>query len=157
MYGRLTHYPGCWASSGYSVQGCAQLEQKLRLCMDAPVCLPPDHLDAVVLTPRSETQTRRRTTSTTTCRGCTPKLLGLTSETRLSCLLSRNCTPCIPYSGRTTLHAFMELCHFRTIREVLLFARTCKYMPLERAGCLCFQSNNIEHYTSGSPHLTTRL
>ena len=30
---------GCWASSGYSVQGCAQLEQKLRQCMDAPVCL----------------------------------------------------------------------------------------------------------------------
>jgi len=28
---------GCWASSGYSVQGCAQLEQKLRQCMDAPV------------------------------------------------------------------------------------------------------------------------
>jgi hypothetical protein len=29
---------GCWASSGYSVQGCAQLEQTLRECMDAPVC-----------------------------------------------------------------------------------------------------------------------
>jgi hypothetical protein len=28
---------GCWASSGYSVQGCAQLEQALRECMDAPV------------------------------------------------------------------------------------------------------------------------
>ncbi|KAL7770269.1 hypothetical protein CFE70_000202 [Pyrenophora teres f. teres 0-1] len=27
----------CWASSGYSVQGCALLEQKLRQCMDAPV------------------------------------------------------------------------------------------------------------------------
>ncbi|KAF2200424.1 mitochondrial 37S ribosomal protein YmS-T [Delitschia confertaspora ATCC 74209] len=27
---------GCWASSGYSIQGCAQLEQKLRQCMDAP-------------------------------------------------------------------------------------------------------------------------
>ncbi|KAF2657945.1 mitochondrial 37S ribosomal protein YmS-T [Lophiostoma macrostomum CBS 122681] len=27
---------GCWASSGYSVQGCAQFEQKLRQCMDAP-------------------------------------------------------------------------------------------------------------------------
>ncbi|CAE6995947.1 37s ribosomal protein mitochondrial protein [Pyrenophora teres f. teres] len=27
---------GCWASSGYSVQGCALLEQKLRQCMDAP-------------------------------------------------------------------------------------------------------------------------
>ncbi|KAF2271606.1 mitochondrial 37S ribosomal protein YmS-T, partial [Westerdykella ornata] len=27
---------GCWASSGYSVQGCAQFEQKLRACMDAP-------------------------------------------------------------------------------------------------------------------------
>jgi hypothetical protein len=31
-------FAGCWASSGYSVQGCAQLEQKLRQCMDAPVC-----------------------------------------------------------------------------------------------------------------------
>jgi hypothetical protein len=31
---------GCWASSGYSVQGCAQFEQKLRQCMDAPVRSP---------------------------------------------------------------------------------------------------------------------
>jgi hypothetical protein len=28
---------GCWASSGFSVQGCAQFEQKLRACMDAQV------------------------------------------------------------------------------------------------------------------------
>jgi hypothetical protein len=28
---------GCWASSGYSMQACALLEQKLRQCMDAPV------------------------------------------------------------------------------------------------------------------------
>ncbi|KAF2465481.1 mitochondrial ribosomal protein 10 [Lindgomyces ingoldianus] len=27
---------GCWASSGYSIQGCAQLETKLRHCMDSP-------------------------------------------------------------------------------------------------------------------------
>jgi hypothetical protein len=32
---------GCWASSGYSVQGCAQFEQKLRQCMDSPVCYTP--------------------------------------------------------------------------------------------------------------------
>ncbi|OCL00348.1 mitochondrial 37S ribosomal protein mS37 [Cenococcum geophilum 1.58] len=34
--GIMTSVLGCWASSGYSVQGCAQLEQKLRACMDAP-------------------------------------------------------------------------------------------------------------------------
>lgn len=27
----------CWASSGYSAQGCVALEQSLRACMDAPV------------------------------------------------------------------------------------------------------------------------
>ena len=27
----------CWASSGYNVEGCAALEQQLRVCMDAPV------------------------------------------------------------------------------------------------------------------------
>ncbi|RMY19061.1 hypothetical protein D0867_04915 [Hortaea werneckii] len=26
---------GCWASQGYSAQGCAMLEQQLRACMDA--------------------------------------------------------------------------------------------------------------------------
>ncbi|QIW99152.1 hypothetical protein AMS68_004670 [Peltaster fructicola] len=26
---------GCWASSGYTSQGCAVLEQSLRACMDA--------------------------------------------------------------------------------------------------------------------------
>ncbi|EAT86208.1 37S ribosomal protein mrp10 [Parastagonospora nodorum] len=34
--GVMSSVLGCWASSGYSVQGCAQLEQKLRQCMDAP-------------------------------------------------------------------------------------------------------------------------
>ncbi|KAF2874527.1 mitochondrial 37S ribosomal protein YmS-T [Massariosphaeria phaeospora] len=33
---RLSLSTGCWASSGYSVQGCAQFEQKLRQCMDTP-------------------------------------------------------------------------------------------------------------------------
>ncbi|KAM0716470.1 hypothetical protein Q7P37_007915 [Cladosporium fusiforme] len=28
---------GCWASSGHTAQGCAQLEQALRTCMDAKV------------------------------------------------------------------------------------------------------------------------
>lgn len=28
---------GCWASSGYTVGGCAVVEQTLRECMDAPV------------------------------------------------------------------------------------------------------------------------
>ncbi|KAI5273873.1 hypothetical protein E4T47_02922 [Aureobasidium subglaciale] len=33
----LTHaLSGCWASSGYTAQGCAALEQQLRACMDAP-------------------------------------------------------------------------------------------------------------------------
>ncbi len=32
---------GCWASQGYSAQGCAMLEQSLRACMDARVCIPP--------------------------------------------------------------------------------------------------------------------
>lgn len=34
----LTRFSGCWASSGYTAQGCAALEQQLRACMDAPVC-----------------------------------------------------------------------------------------------------------------------
>jgi hypothetical protein len=33
----LTCSTGCWASSGYTAQGCAALEQQLRACMDAPV------------------------------------------------------------------------------------------------------------------------
>lgn len=28
---------GCWASAGYTAEGCAALEQQLRQCMDAPV------------------------------------------------------------------------------------------------------------------------
>jgi hypothetical protein len=61
---------GCWASSGYSVQGCAQLEQKLRQCMDAPVCLKLSGRNNHISDLHSATQTRRRTTSTTTSRGC---------------------------------------------------------------------------------------
>lgn len=52
---------GCWASAGQAAaaQGCAQLEQKLRLCMDAPVSLAPSRLSL-------------RTCLTTTAR-CQPK------------------------------------------------------------------------------------
>ncbi|KAK3078618.1 hypothetical protein LTS18_007048 [Coniosporium uncinatum] len=34
--GIMSSVLGCWASSGYTTQGCAQLEQQLRACMDAP-------------------------------------------------------------------------------------------------------------------------
>lgn len=38
--GIMSSVLGCWASSGYSVTGCAELEKSLRECMDVPVCLP---------------------------------------------------------------------------------------------------------------------
>jgi hypothetical protein len=63
---------GCWASSGYSVQGCAQLEQKLRQCMDAPVG-PPSTNTARIADHPSALRTRRRTTSTTIFPGCIPR------------------------------------------------------------------------------------
>ncbi|KAL2349826.1 hypothetical protein BJ546DRAFT_1013981 [Cryomyces antarcticus] len=34
--GIMSSVLGCWASSGYSVAGCAALETQLRACMDAP-------------------------------------------------------------------------------------------------------------------------
>ena len=34
---RTDHDAGCWASQGYTTQGCAALEQSLRACMDARV------------------------------------------------------------------------------------------------------------------------
>ncbi|GAB1731455.1 hypothetical protein KC367_g1531 [Hortaea werneckii] len=33
--GVMSSVLGCWASQGYSAQGCAMLEQQLRACMDA--------------------------------------------------------------------------------------------------------------------------
>lgn len=30
-------FTGCWASSGYTVEGCGALEQQLRSCMDEKV------------------------------------------------------------------------------------------------------------------------
>ncbi|KAK3066627.1 40S ribosomal protein mrp10 [Teratosphaeriaceae sp. CCFEE 6253] len=33
--GVMSSVLGCWASQGYSAQGCAMLEQSLRACMDA--------------------------------------------------------------------------------------------------------------------------
>lgn len=32
----MTSVLNCWASSGYSAEGCLALEQQLRNCMDAP-------------------------------------------------------------------------------------------------------------------------
>ncbi|KAF2724771.1 mitochondrial ribosomal protein 10 [Polychaeton citri CBS 116435] len=33
--GAMSSVLGCWASQGYTTQGCAALEQQLRACMDA--------------------------------------------------------------------------------------------------------------------------
>lgn len=76
------HSTGCWASSGYSVQGCAQLEQKLRQCMDAPVSPTHHNTNYNVSDISSATRTKRRTRSITTSRECTPRLSALISETR---------------------------------------------------------------------------
>nr|POE47100.1 37s ribosomal protein mrp10, mitochondrial [Quercus suber] len=35
--GVMSSVLGCWASQGYSAEGCAALEQSLRACMDAKV------------------------------------------------------------------------------------------------------------------------
>jgi len=87
---------GCWASSGYSVQGCALLEQKLRQCMDAPVRSLLSMGLRCTANPRpSETPTRRKTTSTSTFPGCTPRLWVLTSGIKAICFYSL-CTLCIP-------------------------------------------------------------
>jgi hypothetical protein len=82
----LTSYAGCWASSGYSVQGCAQLEQKLRQCMDAPVRLQALTNCFVNLTTLSSAiRTRRKTISITTSPECIRRSSGLTSGTSPTC------------------------------------------------------------------------
>ncbi|CCX10596.1 hypothetical protein FPQ18DRAFT_313261 [Pyronema domesticum] len=32
--GVMSQLLGCWASSGYSIEGCGKIEESLRLCMD---------------------------------------------------------------------------------------------------------------------------
>ncbi|KAI2632133.1 mitochondrial ribosomal protein 10 [Hypoxylon sp. NC1633] len=39
--GIMSSVLACWASSGYSATGCAQVEQALRNCMDGPQPLKP--------------------------------------------------------------------------------------------------------------------
>ncbi|KAI9666848.1 MAG: hypothetical protein M1829_005651 [Trizodia sp. TS-e1964] len=34
--GAMSAVLNCWASSGHSVQGCIQVEEQLRMCMDTP-------------------------------------------------------------------------------------------------------------------------
>jgi hypothetical protein len=74
---------GCWASSGYTAQGCAALEQQLRACMDAPVRTPTHpsaarHSDHFVYL--RKLLKAKRAPSTTICRDCIPRSLVLTSE-----------------------------------------------------------------------------
>jgi hypothetical protein len=86
----LTCYAtGCWASSGYSVQGCAQLEQKLRQCMDAPVGSAITSGNNHNSDLYSATPTRRRTISITTSPECTRKSLDLTSGIKRILLVDR--------------------------------------------------------------------
>ena len=39
----LSSVLGCWASQGYSAQGCAMLEQQLRVCMDSKVSVRSEY------------------------------------------------------------------------------------------------------------------
>ena len=78
---------GCWASSGASVGGCADLEQQLRACMDTPVCHFSFYLDKKMRWSSSEgnerrqangmcsgRQQQRRTPSIIILRACIPSL-----------------------------------------------------------------------------------
>jgi len=71
----------CWASSGYSVQGCSALETALRACMDTPVsstCRDTSDMGmewkANVCDSRGR-RTSRRTPLTTIYRECIRRLL----------------------------------------------------------------------------------
>jgi hypothetical protein len=89
---------GCWASSGYSVQGCAQLEQKLRQCMDAPVRLMLFGHNNHISDLYSVIQTRRRTTSTTISRECTQRSKDPTNGIKETALSNRELyIICIPF------------------------------------------------------------
>lgn len=77
---------GCWASSGYTTQGCAALEQQLRACMDAPVRFAistnqPSPQLTLTLSSRKHNKTRRAP-STTTFRDYIPRLSALTRGNR---------------------------------------------------------------------------
>lgn len=81
----------CWASSGYSVEGCASLETALRTCMDAPVCTSIMNLEEEFGIEMIKTnainrdrRTSKRTPSTTTCRECIHRWLDRTRESRSS-------------------------------------------------------------------------
>lgn len=95
----LMQFSGCWASAGYSAQGCAALEQQLRTCMDAPVRIHPffrattytqapicrhqGTFNMLRLSRRKHNKTRRAP-STTTSRDCTRKSWVLTNESEPS-------------------------------------------------------------------------
>lgn len=104
----------CWASSGYSVEGCASLETALRTCMDAPVRTVTTYLHfleaveeirmggwiwkdgrmgAQANAINRDRQTSRRIPSTTTCRECTHRWLDRTrGSRRAACMTRRRCT-----------------------------------------------------------------
>ena len=86
----LTWRVGCWASSGYSAQGCAALEQQLRTCMDAPVRLHPFHLLQVHIRLTNHCRNRnktRRAPSITTFQDYTHRSSALTSGSRRQIVL----------------------------------------------------------------------
>lgn len=70
--GLLSSVLGCWASQGYTAQGCAALEQQLRVCMDAKVGLAMHQRNiresGWKLTTLRKRKRQRRATSTTSYR-----------------------------------------------------------------------------------------
>lgn len=72
----LIYHTGCWASSGYSVQGCAQLEQKLRQCMDQPVCAGWSRDTEHALTPDAARQNQKKNNINYHLSRMYPKIVG---------------------------------------------------------------------------------
>lgn len=74
--GVMSSVLSCWASSGYTTQGCAALEQQLRACMDAPVRCHPICTTFIITnrnSPYRKPSRTRRAQSTTICRDYIPK------------------------------------------------------------------------------------
>ena len=78
--GLLSTVLGCWASQGYTAQGCAALEQQLRVCMDAKVRLALHHWTThkcgCKLTTLRKHKRRRRAISITNYRDSIRRLRG---------------------------------------------------------------------------------
>lgn len=103
-YSALLTIADCWASSKFSVEGCAAVEQQLRACMDEKVRIPSFLTSDFANSRRNRPKAARARSTTISC-ACSPRSPGRGSAR----VCSIKCLYCMGVAGIFVQYGFFSI------------------------------------------------